>query len=464
MPLFRRRLKREALGSGEPASDPASSDVAAETRTEGQAPVERIIGADAKADLALVMAQYGAQSDTAKDDEEMMTLRVEVTPIVRIANTILQQAIKEKASHILLESSSSGIRVRYRLDGILHETMQMPTFITEPLIGRFKRMAEMEVGRKGVVQHGQIKITYDNHPYNLRITSTPTLTGEQIVFHVFDAENVYRLKKLGFTPKVLAQTEDLMARKTGVVLVTGERGGGVTTLLYALLNQLNSIETNNYAIGNADYELGGVTAIDPDLMRGLTQAQVLQNVSRQNADIILVDAPTNRATLREVVTAAEEGALVLCGVYGQDTAGTLINLASGETDLRRIGQNVLGILAQRLGRKICSDCKEAYEEDAINLRRFGFKVEDPEQKVTLFRGRGCETCRNTGYKGRIGFYELLRMNAEIAEMIVKRVPLGDLKEAAKANGMHELREDGLIKVLAGQTTPDEVMRVVFTAG
>ena len=456
------------VGGAAPTTSPGMNPMKGGMNPNKQAGTpDSIIGTDAKADLALAMAEYGSRGDAAgADEDEAMASMVEDAPIVRLANTIMQQAIKEKASDIHLEPSTRGVRVRYRIDGVLHETMTMPGYIKMPLIARYKIMSEMNIAERRVPQDGRIGITYDSKPYDLRVSALPSLFGEKIVMRILDKGSVMiGLNKLGFTDEVRAQLEDLSNQPNGMILTTGPTGSGKTTTLYSLLNKLNSIEKNIVTVEDpCEYQLGGITQCQINTKAGLTFGKALRSFLRQDPDIIMVGEMRDLETASIGVEASLTGHLVLSTLHTNDAPSATLRLIDMGVEPFLVAATVIGILAQRLGRKICENCKEFYEEDAASLRRFGFKLEDPEQKVQLARGRGCELCRNTGYKGRIGFYELLRMNSEIAEMIVKRVPLGDLKDAAKANGMHELREDGLLKVLAGQTTPDEVMRVVFTAG
>jgi type IV pilus assembly protein PilB len=213
-----------------------------------------------------------------------------------------------------------------------------------------------------------------------------------------------------------------------------------------------------------EYVLSGVTQVQVNRKAGLTFATALRAFLRQDPDIIMVGEMRDLETAEIAIEAALTGHLVLSTLHTNDAPSATIRLIDMGVEPFLISATVIGVLAQRLARRICNECKEFYEAPASDLRKFGFKVEDPAQTVQLARGRGCEACRHTGYRGRIGIYELMRLNAEIAEMIVRRAPLADLKEAAKANGMMELREDGLAKVLQGITTPEEVMRTVFTAG
>ena len=422
---------------------------------------------DVKSDLAEVMAQYGARGDAAKDDDdESLKAQIEEAPIVRLANTIIQQAIKEKASDIHIEPDRRNMRVRYRIDGVLTETMQMPKYIQMPLTARFKIMSEMNIAERRVPQDGRIGIKYENKDFDLRVSCLPNLHGEKIVMRILDKGSVMiGLNKLGFTPEVQAQLEELSQQPNGMMLSTGPTGSGKTTTQYSLLNKLNSVEKNIVTIEDpCEYQLSGITQVQVNKKAGLNFSSALRSFLRQDPDIIMVGEMRDLETASIAVESSLTGHLVLSTLHTNDAPSATLRLIDMGIEPFLVSATVVGILAQRLGRKICSNCKEYYEEDAINLRRFGFKLDDDNQKVQLARGRGCEICRHTGYKGRIGFYELLRMNAEIAEMVIRRAPLADLKDAAKRNGMHELREDGLIKVLEGMTTPDEVMRVVFTAG
>ncbi len=424
--------------------------------------------ADMKSSMAEAMAQYGARGDAAgiDDDEESTEKLSSEAPIVRLANTIIQQAVRERASDIHLEPERKNVRIRYRIDGVLHETMQMPKYIQMPLTARFKIMADMNIAERRLPQDGRIGIRYEGKDYDLRVSCLPNLHGEKIVMRILDKSSVMiGLSKLGFTAEVQAQLEELAQQPNGMVLSTGPTGSGKTTTQYSVLHKLNSIEKNILTVEDpCEYQLGGVTQVQVNKKAGLHFSNALRSFLRQDPDIIMVGEMRDLETAGIAIEAALTGHMVLSTLHTNDAPSATLRLIDMGVEPFMVSATLIGILAQRLGRKICTNCKEFYEVDASELRKFGFKPEDPMQKVQLARGKGCELCRQTGYKGRIGFYELMRMNAEIAEMVVRRAPLSDLKEAAKANGMHELREDGLLKVLEGITTPDEVMRVVFTAG
>ena len=413
------------------------------------------------------IAKAGSSGDNAKDDEdESGVAMADEAPIIRVANTIIQQAIKEGASDIHIEPSNRGLRVRYRVDGVLHETMTMPKYIQPPLISRYKIMAEMNIAERRVPQDGRIPIKYEGKDYDLRVSCLPSLFGEKIVCRILDKNSIMiGLNKLGFTAELQAELEDLIIQPNGMVLSTGPTGSGKTTTQYSVLNKLNSIEKNIITIEDpCEYQLNGITQVQVNKKAGLGFGAALRSFLRQDPDIIMVGEMRDLETAEIAIESALTGHMVLSTLHTNDAPSATIRLMDMGVEPFLISATIIGILAQRLGRKVCSNCKEPHEFPANDLRRFGFKPESADQMVTLWRGAGCEICRHTGYKGRFGIHSLLRMNDEIADLVVRRAPLTDIRDAAKANGMRELREDGLAKVLEGITTPDEVMRVVFTAG
>jgi type IV pilus assembly protein PilB len=413
------------------------------------------------------IAKAGSSGDMAKDDDdETGAAMAEEAPIIRVANTIIQQAIKEGASDIHIEPDRRGLRIRYRVDGVMHETMTMPKYIQPPLISRYKIMAEMNIAERRIPQDGRIPIKYENKDFDLRVSCLPSIFGEKIVCRILDKQSVLiGLNKLGFTPELQSQLEELVQQPNGMVLSTGPTGSGKTTTQYSVLNKLNSIEKNILTIEDpCEYQLSGITQVQVNKKAGLTFSTALRSFLRQDPDIIMVGEMRDLETAEIAIESALTGHLVLSTLHTNDAPSAVIRMVDMGVEPFLISATIIGVLAQRLGRKICTNCKEPYETPATDLRRFGFKPESPDQMVTLWRGKGCELCRHTGYKGRLGLYSLMRVNDEVAELIVRRASLNDIRDASKANGMQELREDGLQKVLDGITTPDEVMRVVFTAG
>ena len=401
-----------------------------------------------------------------EDDESGLEKISEEAPIIRIAHAIMMQAIREKASDIHIEPGIKGVRIRYRIDGVLNETMTVPKHIQAALISRFKIMAELNIAERRVPQDGRIPVRHEGKDYDMRVSCLPTMFGEKIVMRILDKTSVLLgLNKLGFTPEVQGKLEEIVAQPNGMFLTTGPTGSGKTTTLYSVLHKINSVEKNIITVEDpVEYQLSGVSQVQINKKAGLTFAAALRSFLRQDPDIIMVGEMRDLETAQIAVEASLTGHLVLSTLHTNDAPSAVMRLADMGIETYLIAATVQGIMAQRLCRKVCSNCKEPYRVPANFLSKFGYKPEDPNAQVTLYEGKGCEECRYKGYKGRVGLYELMTMNEEIAELVVRRAPVADIRDAAKANGMRELREDGLLKILEGMTTPDEVMRVVFTAG
>lgn len=450
------RAYQSVIGRGE--AEPSASG--------GTTPSSASALASIKADIAA----YGVGTEIDEEDVEAAARIAEEAPIVRVAHTIIQQAVRERASDIHVEPQERGVRIRYRIDGVLHEIMNVPKYIQAPLISRYKIMAEMNIAERRLPQDGRIPIRVDGKDYDLRVSCIPVHLssgmGEKIVMRILDKTSILiGLEKLGFTAEVQSQLEELVMQPNGMVLSTGPTGSGKTTTQYSVLNKLNSIEKNIITIEDpVEYQLPGISQVQVNRKAGLSFANALRSFLRQDPDIMMVGEMRDLETAEIAIESSLTGHLVLTTLHTNDAPSAVIRMVDMGVEPYLISATVIGVLAQRLGRRLCSHCKEPYEVPAVELRRFGFRPEHPDQLVTLWRGRGCEACRYTGFRGRIGIFELMRVNDEIAELIVRRAPLADIRDAAKANGMHELREDGLLKVLEGVTTPDEVMRVVFTAG
>ncbi len=427
--------------------------------------------AAARGDIAglVAQAQVARDADQAKfgkNQEEDGAELAEQAPIIKLASAVIQQAILDRASDIHVEPGVRSVRIRYRVDGVLMEAMSVPKNLMAPLISRFKIMAEMNIAERRVPQDGRIEVRHNQKEFDLRVSTIPTPNGEKIVMRILDKGNaMIGLGKLGFTDENQAKIEELISQPNGMFLCTGPTGSGKTTTQYSVLHILNSVERNIITVEDpVEYQLGGVSQVQVNKKAGLTFGTALRAFLRQDPDIIMVGEMRDLETAEIAIEASLTGHLVLSTLHTNDAPSATIRMVDMGVEPYLIAATVIGILAQRLGRRIDSDHKEPYEVRQMELRRFGFKVTNPDASVTLYRGIPHEDNRMTGFRGRTGFHELMVMNGEIAELVVRRAPLADIKAAAKANGMKELREDGLEKVLGGATTPDEVMRVVFTAG
>lgn len=408
-------------------------------------------------------ADVAGMPDADEDDGAELA---EQAPIIKLANALIQQAILDRASDIHVEPQQRSVRVRYRIDGVLMEAMAVPKNLQAPLISRLKIMAEMNIAERRIPQDGRIEVRHQGKEFDLRVSSIPTPFGEKIVMRILDKGNaMIGLQKLGFSDYNQASIEELISQPNGMFLCTGPTGSGKTTTQYSVLNMLNSVERNIITVEDpVEYQLGGISQVQVNKKAGLTFGTALRAFLRQDPDIIMVGEMRDLETAEIAIEASLTGHLVLSTLHTNDAPSATLRMIDMGVEPYLIAATVIGILAQRLGRRIDQEHKEPYEVREIELRRFGFQVKDPDAPVTLYRGVPHENNRMTGFRGRTGVHELLVMNAEIAELVVRRAPLNDIKDAAKANGMKELREDGLEKVLQGVTTPDEVMRVVFTAG
>ena len=415
----------------------------------------------------IAAAQVGRDADRlGADDDADAEKMADQAPIIKLANALIQQAIADRASDIHVEPQERHVRVRYRIDGVLMEAMTVPRNLVAPLISRYKIMADMNIAERRIPQDGRIEVRHKDHEYDLRVSSIPTPHGEKIVMRILDKGNaMVGLVKLGFTGESMAQLEELVSQPNGMFLSTGPTGSGKTTTQYSVLHKLNTVGVNIITIEDPiEYQLNGIAQVQINKKAGLTFGTGLRAFLRQDPDIIMVGEMRDLETAEIAIEAALTGHLVLSTLHTNDAPSATIRMIDMGVEPYLISATVIGIMAQRLGRKIDAEHRESYQVPAIDLRRFGFKVTDPDEMVTLYRGIPHDNNRMTGYRGRTGFHELMIMNQEIAEMVVRRAPVADVKAAAKAAGMKELREDGLEKVLAGLTDPQEVMRVVFTAG
>jgi len=440
---------------GAAAAEPAAGNGAAASAMEpaGMAAV------DMKSMFDEYVPSGGMSDDVAASDEDPTVQG----PIIRIAHAIVQQAVGAGASDIHVEPSQRNTRVRFRIDGVLHEIMQIPKHIHPPLISRYKIMSEMNIAERRIPQDGRIGINYQNKDYDLRVSCLPTLNGEKIVMRILDKGSVMiGLNKLGFFPDTMAALETLFTQPNGMLLATGPTGAGKSTTLYSVLNRINSVERNILTVEDpVEYQLPGISQVAVARKAGLTFATALRSFMRQDPDVIMVGEIRDLETAEMAIQASLTGHLVLSTLHTNDAPSSVTRLVDMGVEPFLVSATLIGALAQRLGRRICDNCKEQYEADPEELARLGHQS---EEKVLLNRGRGCEACRHTGYKGRIGIYELMLVNEEIAELMVRRAPVSEIRNAARANGMKTLQEDGLRKVLAGITSVEEVARVVFTGG
>ncbi len=385
----------------------------------------------------------------------------EEAPIIRMVNAVVMQAIRDRATDIHIEPQERELRVRYRVDGLLHEAMTPPKRLQAAIISRIKIMSNLDIAEKRLPQDGRIMLNVEGKEYDFRVATCPSMFGEKVELRILDKSGLLlELNKLGFSPEIQATFEDLINKPYGMVLTTGPTGCGKTTTLYSALNKLNTPEKNLITIEEPiEYQLKGVAQAQVNYKAGLTFANALRSILRQDPDIVMVGEVRDKETAEIAIHAALTGHLVLSTVHTNDAALTVARFFHMGVEPFLMSSSFIGIISQRLTRTICPKCKEAYETSADTLRKLGLNLESGS--ITLYRGKGCELCKYTGYYGRTGVFELMRIDDELREMIVKKASAVELREAAKRKGMKSLLEDGLEKVLEGITTIEEAVRVVY---
>jgi len=404
--------------------------------------------------------------DVSEDDEDVSIEHLrelsEEAPVIKLANLIISRGIQDGASDIHIEPQKDVVRVRLRIDGILHEVMQIPKKVQASLVSRFKILAEMDIATKRTPQDGRITAVIDGKQYDLRVSTLPSVFGEKIVLRVLDKSAIsIGLHKLGLLPETLERFENLISRTYGIILVTGPTGSGKSTTLYSVLSKLNSGEKNILTIEDpVEYEVPGLTQVQINPRAGLTFAAGLRTMLRQDPDIAMVGEIRDAETATIATEAALTGHLVLSTLHTNDAPGALTRLLDMGIEPFLIASSVIGVMAQRLVRLVCPKCKEQYQPPRDAIKRLGIEVEG-DTKVTFYRGRGCDHCRGMGYKGRIGVYELLIVNDRIRDLVLQKASSHLIREAAIESGMKTLKEDAIAKILLGQTTLEECLRVIY---
>ncbi|MCX8047472.1 MAG: ATPase, T2SS/T4P/T4SS family [Anoxybacillus gonensis] len=380
------------------------------------------------------------------------------SPIVRLVNQILQMAVEQRASDIHIDPHETKVVIRYRIDGILRTERALPKHMQGMLTARIKILANMDITEHRVPQDGRIKMNIDFHPVDLRVSTLPTIYGEKIVMRVLDLGAALNdLNKLGFNKLNLQRFIQLIEQPTGIVLITGPTGSGKSSTLYAALNRLNGEHVNIITIEDpVEYQLEGVNQIQVNPNVGMTFAEGLRSILRQDPNIIMVGEIRDRETAEVAIRASLTGHLVLSTLHTNDALSTVARLIDMGVEPFLVATSLSGVVSQRLVRRVCRDCQEEQEptkrEIDIFARR-GLKIEK------VMRGRGCPTCNMTGYKGRIALHELMVMSDEMRKVILNGEPLSKLREIAIKNKMIFLIDDGLLKVKHGNTTTEEVLRV-----
>lgn len=381
-------------------------------------------------------------------------------PVVRLVNALIARAIAERASDIHIEPEAGRVRVRLRVDGILHEAMTIPKDLQAPVISRIKVMGGMDVAERRTPQDGRITLIARPQEYDFRISTFPAIHGENVVIRVLEKSAArITLDKLGLQPDVAEEFARMTSAPYGMILTCGPTGAGKTTSLYAALNMINTVERNIITIEDpVEYQLPGVIQGNVNRKAGLTFASGLRTIVRQDPDVILVGEIRDSETAEVAVEAALTGHLVLSTLHANDSAGAAARLIDMNVEPFLVASSIVGVLAQRLVRTVCPRCAAPFVPDDKILSSLKLNVTAAELEGAM-KGAGCEQCGRTGYKGRTGIYELLRMDDDIRTAIISRSSAAAIRQIAISKGMRTLREDAIDKVKMGQTTIEEVIRV-----
>ncbi|GAB1689618.1 GspE/PulE family protein [Krasilnikovia sp. M28-CT-15] len=411
-------------------------------------------------------SDLGDFTDEAADDAAGMTAQAtsqEDAPIVRYVNNLIEQAVQNRASDLHLEPTEDEMRVRYRIDGVLHEVDTVPRGVMAALTSRIKIMSGVDITEKRIPQNGRITALIRDRTVDLRTATLPTVWGEKIVLRVLDTGGIdLDMNKLGFTQHNLDRFAQSFTKPHGMVLVTGPTGSGKSTTLYATLGRISKPEINVITVEDpVEYRLRGVNQVQVNSKAGLTFAAVLPAILRTDPDVVLIGEIRDSHTAQIAVEASLTGHLVLSTLHTNDAPGAVTRLTEMGIEPFLVGSSLDAVLAQRLGRRLCDWCKEPYAPEAQELEAARWPYEILAVPEALYRPTGCRNCANTGYRGRIALHEVMPVSPEIESLTIRRASAGEIREVAVAQGMYDLRADGLAKAAGGLTSVREVMRVAI---
>ncbi|MEE9183690.1 MAG: ATPase, T2SS/T4P/T4SS family [Acidimicrobiia bacterium] len=405
------------------------------------------------------VSDLGDLLDDEAEVEDLGALEASVdeAPVVKLVNTIITRAINERASDIHIEPGERDLRIRFRIDGVLHESMSTPRAIANAMVSRLKIMADINIAERRIPQDGRMSLKVAGKQVDLRVATLPSVYGEKVVLRILDRSSVMlELTDLGFGARNLERFQEAYERPYGAILVTGPTGSGKSTTLYATLNVLNDPKVNIITVEDpVEYRLGGITQIQVNRKAGLTFASALRSILRADPDVVLIGEIRDRETAKIAIEAALTGHLVLSTLHTNDSSSSIGRLIEMEVEPYLVASSIDGILAQRLARRLCEKCKVTTPAVAEEFEKLG--LEAPKE---VYSPEGCGSCANTGYRGRLALHEILLVDEEIQRLAVERRPSDEIKAAALAAGMTTLWQDGIEKVATGVTSLEEIMRVV----
>jgi len=426
---------------------------------------ETLFGAARAGDDSSLVAR---EIEGAVDEEDVSHLRdlASEVPVIRMVNQMLLRALESRASDVHIEPFENQLKIRYRIDGILHEVEPPPRQLKAAVISRLKVLAQLNIAERRLPQDGRIKIRLAGKDVDLRIATVPTLYGESVVIRLLERGQIFtELESLGFPQSILGQFNGMIARPHGMILVTGPTGSGKTTTLYGALQKINDPGKKIITIEDpVEYQLGGVNQIHVKPQIGLTFANGLRSIVRQDPDVIMVGEIRDSETAEIAVQAALTGHLVLSTLHTNDAAGAVSRLLEMGVQDYLLSSSLLGVLAQRLVRRLCAACRKQTPFAGFSAGIAELRPVNGEPLQNVWEAVGCEECSGTGYLGRVGIFELLSASPEICKIIVQRADAGTIRNAAVRQGMRLLRDDGWDKVRRGVTTLAEVLRVTREEG
>ncbi len=385
-------------------------------------------------------------------------------PVIRLVNTLITQAIVERASDIHIEPQKDHLRIRYRIDGILQERQKLPHNIQPGVLSRVKIMAGMDIAERRKPQDGRISLRIENRSIDFRVSSLPTIFGEKIVLRILDKSSAtVPLEQLGFLEDTLKAFNSVINQPYGMIIISGPTGAGKTTTLYSVLNRLNTSGKNIVTVEDpVEYQLDGLNQVQVNNKADLTFANALRSILRQDPNIILIGEIRDSETAQIAIEAALTGHLVLATLHTNDAPSVATRLIDMGVEPFLIASSLIGATAQRLARKICPDCKEPYHPPVAALEGLGLSARDKIEDLTFYRGVGCPKCHGTGYRGRTGIHEMMKVDDDVRRLILHKASARDISQMARSHGMRTLLEDALVKATEGIISLEEVLRVVST--
>jgi general secretion pathway protein E len=437
-----------------PVLVPAKEIVSAINRTYGQA------NGEAEQIIQDLDQEEGNPLFTELEEGEDLLDETSDAPIIKLVNHLFSQAVKSRASDIHIEPYQQNLQVRFRLDGVLYNILSLPRRLHAAVVSRIKVMARLNIAEKRLPQDGRIDLKIGERLVDVRVSCLPTAFGERVVLRLLEKSGkLLSMEEIGLSAEALAETKRLLRISHGIVLVTGPTGSGKTTTLYAALSHINSPDKNILTIEDPiEYQIDGIGQMQVNPKINLTFANGLRSMVRQDPDVILVGEIRDLETAEIAIQAALTGHLVFSTLHTNDAASAVTRLIDMGIEPFLVSSAVEAIVAQRLIRLVCQRCREAYQPDEAELAELGLKP-NPRRSMRIFRAKGCQACLETGYRDRTGIYEFLRLTEGIKSLVLKTSDANQIKQAAVAQGMKTLRDDGIRKVVQGRTTISEVMRI-----